>query len=86
MDDASAGLMQLKPVAFHYKPELDDAQRLLQYGLIAEEVAEIYPDLVVWTPDGQPETVRYHYLAPMLLNEVQKQRRTIESQAQEMRW
>ena len=40
------GLLRLRPVTFHYKPQYDDGSHLLQYGLIAEEVAEVYPDLV----------------------------------------
>jgi trimeric autotransporter adhesin len=45
----------------------------LQYGLIAEEVAKIYPEMVGYDKDGQPASVKYQALAPMLLNEVQKQ-------------
>jgi len=48
--------------------------------LIAEEVAQVYPDLVAYGKDGQPYTVRYQYLASMLLNEVQKQHRREEAQ------
>ena len=47
----------------------------LQYGLIAEEVAEVYPELVVKNDEGQVQTVQYHKLNSMLLNEVQKQHR-----------
>ena len=68
--------MRLRPVTFRYRSGGDD----LQYGLIAEEVAEIDPALVLFGPDGQPQTVRYHFLAPLLLSEVQQQRRTIEEQ------
>jgi trimeric autotransporter adhesin len=82
MDDASADLMRLNPVTFNYLDGQDDGQKLTQYGLIAEEVAEVYPDLVVKTPDGKAETVRYHFLTPMLLNEVQKQQRKLQSQAE----
>ena len=49
-----------------------------EYGLIAEEVAEVAPELVVYDDEGQPFSVRYHLLAPMLLNELQKQQRAIE--------
>jgi|HubBroStandDraft_3_1064219.scaffolds.fasta_scaffold07683_3 hypothetical protein len=80
MGEASAGLMQLRPVTFRYAPRHDDGSRLLQYGLIAEEVAQVYPGLVQLGPDGQPLAVRYHFVNAMLLNEVQKQHRTIESQ------
>ncbi len=75
----SDGLMRLRPVSFRYKPELDPAG-LEQYGLVAEEVAEVYPDLVTCDAEGQPQAVRYHFLVPMLLNEVQKDRKTIEEQ------
>ena len=73
----SDGLMNLRPVAFRYKPEIDPAG-LTQYGLIAEDVAEVYPDLVVYDSDGKPETVRYHLVNALLLDEVQKQHREIE--------
>jgi hypothetical protein len=76
-------LMRLRPVAFRYKPEFDPTG-VTQYGLIAEEVAEVLPDLVTSDRDGRPEAVRYHLIAPLLLNEVQKQRRTIESQQAEI--
>jgi Chaperone of endosialidase len=77
--EGSDGLMRLRPVAFKYKPEIDPTG-LTQYGLIAEEVAEVFPDLVTSDRDGQPEGVRYHLITPLLLNEVQKQRRTAEAQ------
>ncbi len=80
MAAASSGLMSLRPVTFHYKSDQNPAGRTLQYGLIAEEVAEHYPGLVAHSADGQIETVMYQFLPPMLLNEVQKQQRTIESQ------
>jgi hypothetical protein len=75
----SERLMRLRPVAFRYKPEFDPTG-VTQYGLIAEEVAEVYPDLVTSDRDGQPEGVRYHLITPLLLNEVQKQRRAAEAQ------
>jgi hypothetical protein len=67
--------LRLRPVSFRYTAHA--GQGPPQYGLIAEEVAEVLPDLVVYDQAGQPETVRYHELAPMLLNELQKQHRTI---------
>ena len=80
-------LMKLRPVAFFYKPELDETQTR-QYGLVAEEVALVAPQLVVYDKDGAPQTVRYHFVNAMLLNEVQKQHREIEHlgalQAQEL--
>jgi hypothetical protein len=72
-------LMKLRPVAFYYKPELD-ATQTRQYGLVAEEVAKVAPGLVVFDKDGKPETVRYHFVNAMLLNEVQKQQRQIAEQ------
>lgn len=81
MDEASSALMQLRPVTFHYKADPNPANRALQYGLIAEEVDEVYPGLVARSNDGQIETVMYQLLPPMLLNEYQKQQRTIAAQA-----
>ena len=61
-----------------------DGEKPVQFGLIAEEVAEVMPELVARDANGQPETVKYQLLAPMLLNEVQKQQRTIEAQVQQI--
>lgn len=72
-------LMKPRPVAFYYKPELDEMQTR-QYGLVAEGVAQVAPQLVVFDKDGAPQTVRYHFVNAMLLNEVQKQRHTIQQQ------
>ena len=80
MREASSRLMKLRPVTFHYKPQLDQEERVLQYGLIAEEVAEVYPELVQYGQSGEPLTVRYHELGPMLLNEVQRQQEHIDKQ------
>ena len=77
--EQSDGLMRLRPVAFKYKPQIDPTG-LAQYGLIAEEVADVYPDLVAYDRDGRPETVRYHLINALLLNEVQKQHRAEEAQ------
>ena len=52
-----------------------EGARPVEFGLIAEEVAEIYPDLVVYDEEGEPYSVRYHVLAPMLLNELQRLQR-----------
>ena len=72
MGTASIGLMKLRPVTYRYKQVYTNGERPLQYGLIAEEVAEVYPDLVVTTPDGTIETVQYQKVDAMLLNEVQR--------------
>lgn len=74
MADASSRLMQLEPVIFRYKETAAD----VQYGLIAEQVAAVYPELAVYDKDGQVETLQYQQLPAMLLNEIQKQHRTIE--------
>jgi hypothetical protein len=73
MGDSSSGLLRLRPVTFRYKQAYDDGSKPLDYGLIAEEVAEVYPDLAVKGADGQIQTVQYQKLTPMLLNELQKQ-------------
>jgi hypothetical protein len=82
MGDSTDALMKLRPVTFFYKPQYDDGSHVQQYGLIAEEVAKVYPEMVAYGKDGQPYTVRYQYLAPMLLNEVQKQYRRAEQQSE----
>jgi len=85
MGDASSRLMELRPVTFYYKPQYSDGARTLQYGLIAEEVAKVSPDLVQYDPStGEPQTVYYHLVNAMLLNEVQKQHHQILSQKDEI--
>jgi Chaperone of endosialidase len=84
MGDASDGLLELRPVTFHYKAAYDDGSHLLEYGLIAEEVAKTYPQLVEVDKEGRPLAVRYHFVNAMLLNEVQKQHATIASQAAQL--
>jgi hypothetical protein len=83
MGDASKGLQRLRPVTFHYKKSDADGSKPLEYGLIAEEVADVYPDLVVRGQDGQIESVQYQKLPAMLLNELQKEHRNAEEQAQQ---
>lgn len=70
MGDASNGLLKLRPVSFRYK---QDPAGALQYGLIAEEVDRVYPELVAHGDDGKVEAVRYDLLPALLVNEVQKQ-------------
>lgn len=77
MDTMTNKLMELRPVAFNYKKEFGGDPSVRDYGLIAEEVREIYPDLVINDENGEPYTVRYHLLPCMLLNELQKQQREI---------
>lgn len=84
MGDASGGLMRLRPVTFHYKSAYDDGSHVLHYGLIAEEVAKVYPGLVQYDDDGQPLAVRYQFVDAMLLNEAQKQSVKIAAQEAEI--
>jgi hypothetical protein len=87
MGEASSGLLRLRPVTFRYKKPFADGSKPIQYGLIAEEVAEFYPDLVARSADGLIETVKYQVLDSMLLNEVQRQQaeiRGLEQQNQDL--
>jgi Chaperone of endosialidase len=84
MEDASAALLKLRPVSFRYVAAVDDRERRRQYGLIAEEVAEIYPELVTTNAQGEPTGVRYHVLPAMLLNELQRQERQLAAQQREI--
>ena len=77
MDSASEAVLALKPVTFHYK---SDATGTPQFGLIAEEVAEVNPDLVVRDKNGEIYTVRYDAVNAMLLNEFLKEHRKVEEQ------
>ena len=79
MDTASETLYALKPVSFRYNKEYDGTQTLA-FGLIAEEVAEAYPDLVGRNPKGEPESVRYDQVNAMLLNEFLKEHKKVEEQ------
>ncbi|MDT7041205.1 tail fiber domain-containing protein [Candidatus Nitronereus thalassa] len=79
MGDTSDGLLALRPVTFRYIQPTADGAKPMQYGLIAEEVAAVYPDLVVYGEDGQVETVQYYKLTAMLLNELQKQHQVSET-------
>ena len=85
MGDASNGLMSLRPVTFRYKQPYKDGSKPIDYGLIAEEVAQVYPDLAVEGADGEIETVQYQKLTPMLLNELQKQNGQIQSQNSQLK-
>ena len=82
MGDATDRLLDLRPVLFRYKQEQTLPGGLEvppEYGLIAEEVAEIFPDLVVYDDQGLPLTVKYHIMSSMLLNEMKKQREQLEA-------
>jgi hypothetical protein len=82
MGSNTAKLQQLRPVTFRYKA---DPQGTMRYGLIAEDVAKVYPELVIRDGSGRIDGVRYDELAPMLLNEAQRQQRINEAQAAETR-
>lgn len=84
MAGTSDALMHLRPVTFRYKQSTGTGNKSLQYGLIGEEVAKIYPELVVYGKDGQVESVQYHQLPALLLNEWQKQQRTIKQQQEQI--
>jgi uncharacterized coiled-coil protein SlyX len=75
MDNASESILALKPVTFHYKT---DAKGIPQFGLIAEEVAKVNPDLVVCDANGEIYTVRYDAVNAMLLTEFLKEHRTVQ--------
>ena len=74
MDKSSEAILGLKPVIFHYK---NDRQSTPQFGLIAEEVAKVNPDLVVRDENGEFYTVRYEAVNAMLLNEFLKEHRKV---------
>ena len=78
MERASEVLFALKPVTFRYKKEID-SQRTPQFGLVAEEVEAINPDLVVRDKKGKVDTVRYEAVNAMLLNEFLKEHRNVEN-------
>jgi hypothetical protein len=79
MEKASEVLFALKPVSFRYKKEFD-AGRLPMFGLIAEDVEQVDPDLVSRNKKGEVETVRYEQINAMLLNEFLKEHRRVQEQ------
>jgi len=79
MAHASEAILALKPVTFRYKQHLDP-QGIPQFGLVAEEVEKVNPDLVMRDDKGKPFTVRYEAVNAMLLNEFLKQHRKVEEQ------
>jgi hypothetical protein len=85
MADRSRRVLQLRPVTFRYTRPYEDGGKPLQYGLIAEEVAEVFPEIVVHDADGQPETVQYHTLNVLLLNELQRQERELRDARERLR-
>jgi endosialidase-like protein len=75
-------LQLLRPVSFHLKT---DPNGVVQYGLIAEEVNEVYPELVIRDEKGRIDGVRYDELAPMLLNEMQKRNATQDAEIRDLK-
>lgn len=84
MGSASSGVLALRPVTFRYKPEIAGLESPTEFGLIAEEVAEVLPYLVAADETGKPRSVRYQKLVPLLLNELQKQHARVDRM--ERRW
>ncbi len=83
MDKASETILALRPVTFRYKKEIDP-QRVPQFGLVAEDVAKVDPDLVARDAKGEVYTVRYDVVNAMLLNEFLKEHRTVQELKQEI--
>src|SRR5213079_2773066 len=79
MDKASEAILQLEPITFRYKHELDP-DGIPQFGLVAEQVENVNPDLVVRDEDGRVNTVRYEAVNAMLLNEFLKEHRNVAEQ------
>ena len=83
MDKASEAILALQPVTFSYKEEIDP-DGIPQFGLIAEEVEKVHPDLVARDEEGRVYTVRYEAVNAMLLNEFLKEHRTVQQQQAEI--
>ena len=84
MDKVSEAILSLQPVTFRYKQELDP-NGVPQFGLIAEQVDKVNPDLVVRGEDGKVTTVRYEAVNAMLLNEFLKEHRKVQDQKSDRR-
>jgi hypothetical protein len=81
MDKASEAILALKPVTFHYKKEFDP-DGIPQFGLVAEQVEKVKPDLVARDKEGKPYSVRYDAVNAMLLNEFLKEHKTVQEQGE----
>ena len=77
MDKASEAILVLKPVTFRYKKDIDP-DAVPQFGLVAEDVEKVNPDLVAHDAGGKPYTVRYEAVNAMLLNEFLKEHQTVQ--------
>jgi Chaperone of endosialidase len=80
MDKASEALLSLQPVTFRYKHDLDP-DGIPQFGLVAEQVEKVSPDLVVRDDEGKVTTVRYEAVNAMLLNEFLKEHRKVQNRS-----
>ena len=83
MDKASEAILSLQPVTFRYKKELDP-KSMPQFGLVAEQVEKVNPDLVARDDQGKAYMVRYEAVNAMLLNEFLKEHRTVQEQKGEL--
>ena len=83
MDQKSEAILSLRPVTFKYKKQMD-AKGRPQFGLIAEEVEKVDPDLVLRDAEGKPYTVRYEAVNAMMLNELIKEHRIVEEQQKQI--
>jgi len=77
MDKSSEAILHLKPVTFRYKQEIDP-DAIPQFGLVAEEVEKVNPDLITRDEEGKPTTVRYEAVNAMLLNEFLKEHSQVQ--------
>ena len=85
VDEVTSELTRLHPVKFRYKHQVDRSpDPVIHYGLLAEEVAEVFPHMVSYDGEGRPYTVRYEMLTPLLLSELQRQQSALERRDEEM--
>lgn len=84
LDSISNKLLKLRPVSFRYRQAAEDGTHPVQYGLIAEEVARVFPQLIEYDKQGKPFTIYYHLLTPLLLSELQKEHQQNVSQQAEL--
>jgi hypothetical protein len=83
MGKASEAILEFKPVSFRYKKEIDP-HGIPEFGLIAEEVGKVNPDLIIRDREGKPQTVRYEQVNAMLLNEFLKEHRKVQEQQKQI--
>ena len=83
MDKSSEAILALKPVTFRYNMKIDP-KAIPQFGLVAEDVEKVNPDLVVRDKEGKPYTVRYEAVNAMLLNEFLKEHQTVQELKKEV--